>query len=63
MHPARAPLRDPIPSFRHTNFMKRSHLRSPPPPPPYEVHVPPREILDPPLLVGKIDEVLKLNLL
>ena len=38
-HPARAPLRDPILSFWHTNFTKRSCLGSPRPPtlstPPY----------------------------
>ena len=49
-HPAHAPLRDPILSFRHTNFTKHSCLGSPRPP--YEVHAPLREILDPPLLLG-----------
>ena len=40
-HPAHAPPppRDPILSFWHTNFMKRSCLGSPRPP--YEVHAPP----------------------
>ena len=35
----RPPLRDPILSFWHTNFTKRSRLGSPRPP--YEVHAPP----------------------
>ena len=47
-HAGCAPLRDPILSFWHTNFTKRSHLGSPCPP--YEVHAPLPEILDPPLL-------------
>ena len=38
-HPARAPPRDPILSFWHTNFTKCSCLGSPRPP--YEVHTPP----------------------
>ena len=46
-HLVHTPLRDPILSFRHTNFTKHSYLGSPCPP--HEVHIPLREILDPPL--------------
>ena len=47
--PRRAPPpRDPIFSFQHTNFMKRSHLwESTPPPPLRGLYAPLREILDP----------------
>ena len=44
----RTPPRVQILLFRHTKFMKCNRLGSQRPPH-YEVHVPPREILDPPL--------------
>ena len=60
------PLRDPILSFWHTNFMKRSHLGSPRPP--YEVPRPPygkswiRHWLDHVLCDSKIEAVAKFRL-
>ena len=45
------PLRDPIFSFRHTNFTKQPCWEFAPP---YKVGAPIREILDPPLIVYKV---------